>query len=259
MCYSTRQTRKKSELSKIFDAVPLEGTQEELELIYFHANGWSHPIMWMIPQEDPGKLVAARWGIMPSTERQDNYEAYFKQNLKSFGGLNAQSEKLFGYYAQRYQPLQKRCIVPVDGFFEPHNTHVKVKGKEFKVPFYIHRKNNDPICLAGIYSTNADGRNTFTLLTRQALPDEDALLYKIHNKEPQTERRRPVILKDEDVESWLHQGNTAYDVLQIINDDLWEGELEAYPVTKDLYSRAVDSNREEIIDKVQYNEVSIAY
>ena len=88
---------------------------------------------------------------------------------------------------------------------------------------------------------------------------ENALLYKIHNKEPKTERRRPVILKDEDVESWLHQGNTAYDVLQIINDDLWEGELEAYPVTKDLYSRIVDSNREEIIDKVQYDEISIAY
>ncbi|GLU44744.1 SOS response-associated peptidase [Allomuricauda sp. NBRC 101325] len=257
MCYSTRQTKKTSELKKIFDAIPLEENQEELDLIYFHANGWSHPIMWMIPQEDPNKLVAAQWGIMPANERQQDFQEYFKNHPKAFGGLNAQSEKLFGYYAQRYQPMHKRCVIPIDGFFEPHNTHVKVNGKDFKVPFYFHRKDNDPICLAGIYSTNADGRNTFTVLTRQAMPEEDSLFYKIHNKEPKTERRRPVILKDEDVDSWLHQGNSAADVLQIIQDDLWEGELEAYPVSRDLYSRSIDSNFPEIIERVAYSEVQL--
>ncbi len=91
--------------------------------------------------------------------------------------------------------------------------------------------------------------------TRQAMPEEDSLFYKIHNKEPKTERRRPVILKDEDVDSWLHHGNTAADVQQIIQDDLWEVELEAYPVSRDLYSRTVDSNFPEIIERVEYSEV----
>ena len=57
----------------------------------------------------------------------------------------------------------------------------------------------------------------------------------------------------------LHNGNNESDVQDLIDDDLWEGDLEAYPITKDLYSRTVDSNYQGIIDKVEYEEVSISY
>ncbi len=77
----------------------------------------------------------------------------------------------------------------------------------------------------------------------------------IHNEK----KRRPVIMGDENLESWLYNRNSASDVQDLIDDDLWEGDLEAYPVTKDLYSRSVDSNYPGIIDKVDYEEVSISY
>ncbi|MHA7830214.1 MAG: SOS response-associated peptidase [Flagellimonas sp.] len=251
MCYSTRQTRERKELEKLLSVKAMYGDIDtDLELIYFHANGWSHPIMWSLGQEEPNNLLPAMWGIMPPKEKQADYKEYFK-NPKTFGGLNAKSEKLFDHFVYRYCWEHQRCIIPVDGFFEPHNTKVKVKGKDFKVPFYFHRKNGDPIYLAGIYTNTADGRRTFAVLTKDATP----MFEEIHNEK----KRRPVIIDDENLDAWLHNGNNESDVQDLIDDDLWEGNLEAYPVTKDLYSRTVDSNYPGIIDKVDYGEVSISY
>ncbi|SDQ90725.1 SOS response-associated peptidase [Flagellimonas zhangzhouensis] len=251
MCYSTRQTRERKELEKLLSVKAMYGDLDtDLELIYFHANGWSHPVMWTLGQEEPNNMLPAMWGIMPPKEKQENYTEYFK-NPKTFGGLNAKSEKLFDHFVYRYCWENQRCIIPVDGFFEPHNTKVKVKGKDFKVPFYFRRKNGDPLYLAGIYTNTADGRRTFAVLTKDATP----MFEEIHNEK----KRRPVIIDDENLDAWLHNGNNESDVQDLIDDDLWEGDLEAYPVTKDLYSRTVDSNYPGIIDKVEYEEVSISY
>jgi len=252
MCYSTRQIRKKEELERKLEVQALIGKdhQMDLELIYFHANGWNHPLMWIIPQEEPNKITPGMWGIMPSKNKGVDYKEYFK-NYKTFGGLNAKSEKLFDHFIYRYSWEHKRCIIPVDGFFEPHTTPVKVKSKPFKVPFYFNRKDGEPIYLAGIYTTTVDGYNTFTVLTKDATP----MFAQIHNDK----FRRPIIINDQDVDAWLANGNTEDDVQNLIDDDLWEGELEAYPITKDLYSRTIDSNRDDIIEKVDYNEVAIDY
>lgn len=251
MCYNTKQSRKKLELKNWLNVEPaLKDSQTELELIYFNASGWNHPIMWMVPQENPHNLVPAMWGIMPSKQKQGDYKTYFK-NPKTFGGLNAQSEKLFDHFLYRYSWEQRRCIIPVDGFYEPHNTKVKVKGRDFKVPFYFHKRDGDPIYLAGIYTQTADERWTFTILTKPATP----LFAKIHNDK----KRRPVLIPQENIDSWLHPNNTKSDVQELIEDDLWEGELHTHPVSKDLYSRTVDSNYPGISDKVDYAEVSVDF
>lgn len=251
MCYSTRQTRKKEALQKRLQLQSvLKNEDSDLELIYYHANGWSHPIMWMIPQEHPNYLVPAMWGLLPAREKQAEYKAYFK-NPKTFGGLNAKSEKLFDHFIYRYSWEKRRCVIPIDGFFEPHNTKVKVKGKDYKVPFYFHRTDGDPLYLAGIYTQTADERWTFTVLTKAATPK----FAEVHNDK----KRRPVLIAEADIDAWLHDGNTADDVQHVLEDDLWEGELSMHPVTKDLYSRTVDSNYMGIIEKVDYAEVGIEY
>ena len=251
MCYNTRQSRKKAELEKWLKIeTVLKDEQTELELIYFNASGWNHPVMWMVPQEHPHHLVPSMWGLMPGKQKQADYKEYFK-NPRTFGGLNAQSEKLFDHFIYRYSWQERRCIIPVDGFFEPHNTKVKVKGKDFKVPFYFHRKDGDPLYLAGIYTVTTDERWTFTILTKPATP----LFAKVHNDK----KRRPVLIAEDSIDAWLHPGNTQDDVQELIEDDLWEGELEAYPVSKDLYSRKIDSNYPEINEKVEYEEISINF
>ncbi|WP_419213650.1 Arm DNA-binding domain-containing protein [Maribacter sp. X9] len=34
-----------------------EYVDADLELIYFHANGWSHPVMWTLGQEEPNNML----------------------------------------------------------------------------------------------------------------------------------------------------------------------------------------------------------
>lgn len=251
MCYNTRQSRKKKDLQKWANLRALVGDiPDDLEFIYFSVSGFSHPIMWTITQERPDALSPNMWGIMPSIQHQANYKEYFK-NPKTFGGLNAKSEKLFDHFIYRYSWEHQRCLVPVDGFFEPHNTKVKVKGKDFKVPFYFKRKDDDPMFLAGIYTNTADGRRTFSILTKEATPR----FAEVHNDK----RRRPVIIDYENKDEWLYNGNDEDDVQSLIEDDLWEGELESYPVTKDLYSRTIDPNRPEIIEPMHYEQIGIDY
>jgi len=241
----------KKELEKINSVKAMYGDVEsEVELIYYHANGWSHPIMWSIVQEEPGFLLPTMWGIMPSRERQQDYREYFK-NPRTFGGLNAQSEKLFDHFIYRHSWENQRCVIPVDGFFEPHNTKVKVKGKDFKLPFYFQRKDGAPLYLGAIYTNTADGRRTFTVLTKEATP----LFGKIHNDK----KRRPVIIPKENIAAWLYPNNSASDVQELLSFDLADGELTAHPVTRELYSPKVDTNYPDIIEKVEYPQVSIAY
>jgi putative SOS response-associated peptidase YedK len=251
MCYNTRQSRKKAELRKWANAEALAGNiPDDFELIYFSVSGFSHPIMWSITQEQPEALSPNMWGIMPSRERQAEYKEYFK-NPKTFGGLNAKSEKLFDHFIYRHSWQNHRCLIPVDGFFEPHNTKVKVKGKDFKVPFYFSRKDGDPLFLAGIYTNTADGRRTFSVLTKEATP----MFAEVHNDK----KRRPVIIDYENKDEWLTQGLNQDDVHNLIEEDLWEGALTAHPITRNLYSRTIDPNYPEIIKKEDYPEVSVSF
>lgn len=247
MCYSTRITRKAEELEKHYAVAKLLGERVlEEELIYNHANGFSHPLLWIIPQEQSCHITPSLWGLMPSNKLGAERADYYKESVKFGSGLNAQSEKLFDHFIYKYSALTKRCIIPVDGFFEPHTA-----PKNFKIPFYFERKNRDIISLAGLYTITADGYNTFTILTKPATP----LFAKIHN----TKFRRPVILRDEDIDVWLDTRLTPADIHNVIDDDLDDTSLNAYPISKDLYSPKVDSNRDDIIEQMDYPELEISF
>ncbi|MFS4417259.1 SOS response-associated peptidase [Maribacter sp. 2307ULW6-5] len=251
MCYSTRQTRKKEALQQRLQLESaLKDQASDLELVHYHANGWNHPIMWMVAQEHPNMLLPAMWGLMPSHLEQAAHKDYFK-NPRTFGGLNAQSEKLFGHFIYKHSWERRRCVIPVDGFFEPHNTQVKVKGKDFKVPFYFHHGESEPLFLAGIYTQTADERWTFTILTKAATPK----FAQIHNDK----KRRPVIIPEKNIGHWLRPDLTPEAVRQLMDRDEDEARLNAYPVSKDLYSRTVDSNRPDIIEKKEYREVDPSF
>ncbi|WP_086477822.1 MULTISPECIES: SOS response-associated peptidase [Arenibacter] len=247
MCFGTRVTTSIKDLQKYYNVTKLVGkTPVEDNLMYHHANGWAHPLMWIIPQEKNQHITPSMWGIMPANGLGADYQTYYKGAARFGAGLNARSEKLFDHFIYKHSAYSKRCIIPVDGFFEPHTA-----PKNFKVPFYFERINREPISLAGIYTTTKDGYNTFTILTKEATP----LFEKIHN----TKKRRPVILQDDAIETWLHAGLSQNEIEAVIKQDMPDSELKAYPISKDLYSRKIDSNRPDIIKEVPYQELEIEY
>lgn len=246
MCFSARMKEKSDKLQEHYQKTKNVGPRDPGELIHHHANGFAHPLMWIIPQEEPETFTPAMWGIMPSNKLGADHKEYYKEAVRFGAGLNAQSEKLFDHFIYKHQVYTRRCIIPVNGFYEPHTA-----PKKFKIPFYFELKDHEIMNLAGLYNISKDGFITFTVLTQEATP----MFSEIHN----TKNRRPVILADEEVVYWLDNNLEQEDILDVIQNDLQDYHFNAYPISKDLYSPKVDSNRENIVDRVDYAEMEIDY
>ncbi len=258
MCYGTRVVRAAKQLELYYKVDRIYGPmQPKDELVYNHANGWAHPNMWILPQQRVGKMIAAKWGIMPTTANGALYKDYFAQNRSAFGGLNLRSEAIFSHYMYSQNIFSKRCIIPVDGFFEPHTTLTKVKGKAFKVPFYFKRKDDKPMNLAGVYNLTKDKMVTFTIFTSKATP----IFEEIHNQ-PSNKHgdfRRPVVLDDSEAAYWLEDDLEQEQLIDIMNNDVPDYEFDAWPISKDLHKRNGEGDRPDIIERVDYEEVAIKY
>ncbi|WP_149274690.1 SOS response-associated peptidase [Pareuzebyella sediminis] len=251
MCYNARVTLEAQELERHYDVIRILGEMEEgEELIYNSANGFAHPNMWIIPQEKPKNMIPVKWGLIPHYKMGADAVEYYKETVRYGSGLNAKSEKLFSSNNYKNSALTRRCIVPVSGFFEPHRVEKNVKNP-FSVPFYFKRRDDNPVNLAGIYAVTPDKMVTFTILTKDATP----LFAKIHNKK----HRRPVILQDDDVNVWLDDTLDEGDVMNVIEDDMADGSLDAWPISTDLYKRNGEGDRPDIIEKVEYEELEIDY
>jgi putative SOS response-associated peptidase YedK len=242
MCFHTSTTHKTKKLEDHFNVkLNTESVRSIFDKPNYHLNGFVHPNMLVIPQEKNDVLAPGVWGIVPSNKNSQEIKDYYKEAVRYGGGLNAQSEKLFQHFMYRESALTRRCIIPVSGFYEPHD------HKKKKYPFYIHNKEHQPLGLAGIYSV-IDTYITFTILTKVASP----LFEKIHN----IKKRQPVILSADQTQNWLDPELNPDNIKEIIQMDYPESQLDAYPVSKDLFSPKVDSNAESIITKIDYPELS---
>lgn len=262
MCYSTQQGKPLSELEKALNAVAkLPEYLDDDDLTQYHINGFAkqmlkggtkesiHPIMVIQPQENPKFLAPLMWGFIPSWELGENAERYYADTRGVGSGLNATSEKIFTSRMFMDSAENRRCIVPVTGFYEPYRvTHVK---KPFSIPFFFERRDREITKLAGIYSFTKDGHATFAIITKPATP----LFEKIHH----TKKRRPVILHDEQVEGWLDSTSSRSDLEHLIATDMPDELIYAQPISRDLYRPKVDSNRPDITTPVHHTEIAVDY
>jgi len=248
MCYHTKHTKRVEQLEQRWDVLR-EKERFEIEdndFYYNHANGYSHPELLIIPQEEPSVLHPSIWGIMPTKIKGIEQNDYYKKAIKFGGGLNAQSEKLFDHFIYKHSAFTRRCLVPMDGFYEPHTAPNKLK-----IPFLFKRKDDDLFAVAGIYNISVDGFVTMTLLTKSASP----LFAKVHN----TKFRQPVLLRREFENDWLKDDLNENNIKEIINVNYPEDELETYPISRDLFSTKIDSNRFDIAEKVNYPELNTLF
>ncbi len=243
MCFHTSQTKKVVKLENRYGvSLSNPDARDAFDIPSYHLNGFSHPDMLIIPQEKPSVIAPAIWGIIPSNKKPEQIRDYYKESVQFGGGLNAQSEKLFEHFIYKHSALTRRCIIPVTGFFEPH----EYKGKKY--PFHIKSKDNDVLSLAGLY-TIIENVVTFTILTKKASP----LFAKIHNKK----NRQPIILQKDFEEDWLKNDLNENGIKELMNLNFNEEELSAYTVSRDLFQMKINTDIETIIDEVKYEGVVI--
>ena len=177
MCGRFSQQRPASELAEIFAAEPLA---EELGARYNVAP--TDQALVVVQRDERRAITAYRWGLIP------HWADAAKVGSRMF---NARAETLTVSPAFRDPIRRKRCLVPVDGFYEWHREGVR------RQPFTIGRADGRPLVLAGLWSSwhDPDGDRvlrTFTIIT-SAPNDQMAALHD----------RMPVIVPEDAWDTWL--------------------------------------------------------
>ncbi|KAK2625782.1 hypothetical protein QTJ16_005094 [Diplocarpon rosae] len=165
------------------------------------------------------KLQSMKWGLVPFwTKRNPEYGSMMKT-------INCRDDSLTedrGMWTTMKQ--RKRCVIVFQGFYE----WLK-KGKE-KLPHYVKRRDGQLMCAAGLwdcvqYEGSEEKHYTYTVITT----DSNQQLKFLHD-------RMPVILENgsEELRTWLDPNRHTWSKeLQGLLKP-YEGELEVYPVSKEV-------------------------
>jgi putative SOS response-associated peptidase YedK len=154
------------------------------------------------------------WGLIPF---------WAKDTKIGYRTINARAETVTTKPAFRAAYKARRCLIPASGFYEWK------RYVEPKQPYFIHRRNNNPMAFAGLWETWQGADKTIescTIVTTEA----NEMMAKLHN-------RMPVILDPEDFDWWMI--GAAHEVGQLLVPYPFE-ELKAYPI-----SRIVNNPRNE--------------
>ncbi len=185
----------------------------------------------IIKKENENIYDRYRWGLIPSWAKD-----------QSVGNkmINARAETLLTKVSFKKPFLSKRCIVPVDGFFE-----WKKDGK-YKKPYYIFHSSGRPFALAGLWDQWINPENedesirSFTIVT----VDSSGLLKDIHD-------RIPAVISKADIDEWLDVSECSSEYISRLKRILFEdhvNELGFYEVSQIVNSPA--NNNPECIEPI---------
>jgi putative SOS response-associated peptidase YedK len=154
--------------------------------------------------------------------------------------INARIESLKEKPSFKNGLLHRRCLVPMDSFYE-----WKPGKAKSKIPFRIGVKNFEVFALAGIYDRWKTEKGeillSFTVIT---IPSNN-FVSEFHD-------RMPVILLKEEERLWIDPGETTADVLIDHLKPYPDEGMEAYRVSDRVNS--VRNNDPQIIEKADIKE-----
>ena len=183
MCGRFTQERPASELAEIFAAEPLA---DELGARFNVAP--TDEAYVVVQHEERRAVTAYRWGLVP------HWSTEIKAGSRMF---NARAETITTSPAFREAFRRRRCVVPVDSFYE-----WKREGT-IRQPYRVVREDGLPLALAGLWAgwrdpATEEVRRTFTIVT--TTPNE--AVSELHD-------RMPVVLRRDDWDLWLSDGRAG--------------------------------------------------
>jgi putative SOS response-associated peptidase YedK len=196
MCGRFTQQRPASELAEIFAAEPLA---DELGARYNVAP--TDDAFVVVQRQERRAITAYRWGLVP----------HWSDDLKGAARMiNARAETITSSPAFRDAFERRRCIVPVDSFYE-----WKREGT-LRQPYRIVTTDGQPLALAGLWAGWRDPateqvRRTFTIVTTTP----NGAIADLHD-------RMPVILQAGSWDRWLGEVTDPGELLAMLQptDDI---------------------------------------
>jgi len=160
--------------------------------------------------------------------------------------INARSETLAEKPAFKGLFRKKRCLIPMDGFYEwkagREDGPLNAKGKPLKQPLFIRRIDGEPLAVAGLWTawkdpTDAKSRflHSATIVTTAA----NDFMEPVHN-------RMPVLVPQSLWAEWLNPGNDDLERLSELFSERNDGLLTMHEVSTDVNN--VRNSRPDLID-----------
>lgn len=141
------------------------------------------PVYAPCPDHNGMSLELMKWG----------YEKHFKKKTLL---INARSETVLEKTTFKNDFLERRCLIPAEGFYEWNAEKEK----------FLFTGNSHLIYLGGFYHKDKDGQENFIIMTKSPVePVAD-----IHN-------RMPVIIPKENTNNWLYNTENA---IHLMNENL---------------------------------------
>lgn len=220
MCGRSSLTKSEKELEARFKATFYSEDLEKYNPLPNYNVAPTH-VMPILTNKDRDHFSPLRWGLIP----------YWAKDIKiGYKMINARMETVMEKSAFKQAMIKRRCLVPMDGYYE-----WKKEGTK-KTPYRIVVKDQEIFSVAGLWenwkSPEGEMIQSFTVLTQS--PSES--IAHIHD-------RMPAILTREQEDLWLDIELPPEDALKIISpyEDQY---LKAYQV----------SNR---VGKVTENDASL--
>ena len=165
------------------------------------------------------RVQAFHWGLIPSWAKDRKIGAKM---------INARSETLAEKPAFKGLLAKKRCLIPMDGFYEwkagAADGPVNAKGKPLKQPMFIHRIDGEPLAVAGLWTAWKDPEagsrwlQSATVVTTSA----NETMQAVHD-------RMPVIVPASRWKEWLDPDNHDIAALSELFTERNDGILTMHP------------------------------
>ena len=209
MCGRFVSTAGPDRIAAYFDTVvPTEAVADSLGENYNVAP--TQDILAVVANADgTARVDAFHWGLIPS---------WAKDRRIGSKMINARAETLAEKASFKGLLKKKRCIIPMDGFYEwkpgVDGGPVNAKGKPLKQPMFIHRVDDELLTVAGLWTAwkdpdDPDGRwlHSATIVTTAA----NDTVRPVHD-------RMPAILTPDHWLAWLDPVNDDIALLESLLD-----------------------------------------
>ena len=228
MCGRYTSTTPRDQLGKLFEALV---TDRERDASYNVSP--TSDVYVILDDGEARKVDLLRWGFVPS----------WSKDLKIGNRMiNARAESVPTSGAYKSAFKRRRAIIPADGFYE----WKKLAGGKRKQPYYLERRDGDPIALAGLWEEwrgpDRKGEPLRTCIIITTTPNET--MAPIHD-------RMPVILPRSAWDAWLDPANDDTEALAKLLVPAPPDLLAARPV-----STAVNSTRNDGPDLIEPADTS---
>ena len=165
----------------------------------------------VVERDDRRALKGYRWGLIP------HWAPDARIASRTF---NARAESIASMPAFRESFRRRRCLVPVDAFYEWK------REDGVRQPYRIFRADGRPLALAGLWAgwknpETDEVRRTFTIVTTTP----NTVVAELHN-------RMPVIVPDEAWARWLDPRPTDLGELRALLEPSDEVALEIAPASR---------------------------